>query len=83
MFYYFRKKNHPEIIQIFNQILVFVYTGNHKEYNKQRHKEPQSPCDDSIYPTGSRIPLARSCSSPAASYGKSTIYVIYKNQFIC
>lgn len=48
----------------------FFPAGNHKDYNRQRQKEPQSPCDESIFPTGSRVPLARSCSSPAASYGK-------------
>lgn len=46
--------------------------ANHKEYNKQRHREPQSPCDDSMIPPGSRVPLARSCSSPAASYDIET-----------
>lgn len=50
--------------------MSFFFTGNHKDYNKQRHKEAQSPCDESIIPPGSRVPLARSCSSPAATYGK-------------
>lgn len=37
--------------------------GNHKDYNNKRQKDPSSPCDD--YSTLNRVPLARSCSSPA------------------
>ncbi|XP_055323360.1 dual specificity protein phosphatase 10 [Sitodiplosis mosellana] len=53
-------------------VLRFMPLGNHKDYNKQRHKEPQSPCEESIIPPGSRVPLARSCSSPAATYDIET-----------
>lgn len=48
----------------------FFFLGNHKDYNNRRHRELSSP-DESIIPPGSRVPLSRSCSSPAtATYGK-------------
>lgn len=40
--------------------------GNHKDYNNRRHRELSSP-DESIIPPGSRVPLSRSCSSPATA----------------
>lgn len=73
--------NDPIVLMLFIFCILFdSFTGNHKDYNKQRHKEPQSPCDESIIPPNSRVPLARSCSSPAASYGKClTIYILFLN----
>lgn len=48
--------------------------GNAKDYTNRRHRELSSPCEDTIYPPGARIPLSRSCSSPAATYGKQKSY---------
>lgn len=54
-----------------------LFLGNHKDYNNRRHRELSSP-DESIIPPGSRVPLSRSCSSPAtATYGKSNEIIYF------
>lgn len=63
------------------KISINLFTGNHKDYNNRRHREISSPCEESVFQSGSggRVPLARSCSSPAATYGKGffIFYIIF------
>lgn len=55
---------------LLTDIYFEIFAGNTKDYTNRKHRELSSPCEDSIYPAGSRVPLSRSCSSPAATYGK-------------